>query len=101
MNINGQAMQSCSALIDELPAGVITLEPLSKFSVIRDLMVDRTVILDHLKKVRAWVDVDGAFPLGRGPRMPEKTWQWAYDISRCMSCGNAQNCARLALRKLI
>ncbi|MBS4025990.1 MAG: succinate dehydrogenase iron-sulfur subunit [Clostridia bacterium] len=87
MIINGKATQSCSALIDNLPAEVITLEPLSKFPVIRDLMVDRTKIFDHLKQVKAWIEVDGAYPIGRGPRMNEKDRRWAYEISKCMTCG--------------
>lgn len=87
MVVNGEVRQSCSTLIDKLSKDVITLEPLSKFPVIRDLMIDRTQIFDHLKEVKAWVEVDGAFPLGRGPRMPEKTRRWAYEISKCMTCG--------------
>lgn len=92
MLINGQPRQACSALIDKLLAengaqSPITVAPLTKFPVIRDLMVDRQVIFDNLKKVRAWVTVDGSFPLGRGPRLNEKTRRWAYDISRCMTCG--------------
>lgn len=87
MVINGKATQSCSSLIDNLPVGMITLEPLAKFPVIRDLMVDRTKIFDHLKQVRAWIEVDGAYPIGRGPRMNEKDRRWAYEISKCMTCG--------------
>jgi succinate dehydrogenase / fumarate reductase iron-sulfur subunit len=87
MVINGKAIQSCSALIDNLPTRVITLEPLSKFPVIRDLMVDRTKIFDHLQQVKAWIEVDGAYPIGRGPRMNEKDRRWAYEISKCMTCG--------------
>ena len=40
MVINGEARQACTALLEELPS-VIQLEPLSKFPVIRDLLVDR------------------------------------------------------------
>ncbi|MDW7673723.1 MAG: succinate dehydrogenase iron-sulfur subunit [Bacillota bacterium] len=85
--VNGEARQACSSLIDKLPQGVISLEPLSKFPVVRDLLVDRTKIFDHLKQVKAWVEVDGTYPLGRGPRMNEKVRRWAYEISKCMTCG--------------
>ncbi len=87
MRINGKPRQACSALIDKIEKSPIVLEPLSKFPVIRDLMVDRQVMFDNLRKVMAWVNVDGSWDLGRGPRFPEKTRQWAYLLSRCMTCG--------------
>ena len=43
MLINGKARMACSALIDNLDQP-IRLEPLSKFPVIRDLAVDRSVL---------------------------------------------------------
>jgi len=47
----------------------VRLEPLSKFPVIRDLAVDRSVLFENLKRVKAWVPVDGTYDLGPGPRM--------------------------------
>ncbi len=86
MNINGQARQACSALIDQLQQPVV-LEPLTKFPLIRDLMVDRQIMFDNLKKVRAWIPIDGTYDLGPGPRMAEVKRQWAYELSKCMTCG--------------
>lgn len=86
MLINGEVRQACSALIDQLEQP-ITLAPMTKFKVIRDLQVDRQVMFDHLKKIKAWVNIDGAFDLGRGPRMSEKDRKVAYQLSRCMTCG--------------
>ncbi|ATW26078.1 succinate dehydrogenase iron-sulfur subunit [Candidatus Formimonas warabiya] len=92
MLINGVPRQSCSALIDKIYEKTgfgtpITLAPLSKFPVIRDLMVDRKIMFDNLKKVKAWVPVDGSFAIGRGPRFTDRAHRWAYIISRCMTCG--------------
>ena len=92
MLINGVPRQSCSALTDKLlekygENNAITLEPLTKFPVIRDLMIDRQLMFDNLKKVKAWVPVDGSWAIGRGPRMADAVHQWAYPISRCMTCG--------------
>src|SRR4030095_8952235 len=43
MVINGKVRQSCSALVDNLdPKKPITLEPMSKFPNVRDLVVDRS-----------------------------------------------------------
>lgn len=86
MIINGQARQACSALIDQLAQPVV-LEPLTKFPLIRDLMIDRTLMFENLKKVHAWIDIDGTYDLGSGPRMAEVKRQWAYELSKCMTCG--------------
>src|SRR3954462_5016045 len=85
MRINGRARMACSALIDKLEQP-ITLEPLSKFPVIRDLAVDRSVLFENLKRVKAWVPVDGTYDLGSGPRQSQADQEEAYPLSRCISC---------------
>ena len=85
MRINGRARMACSALIDKLDQPV-TLEPLSKFPVIRDLAVDRSVLFENLKRVKAWVPVDGTYDLGSGPRQTPRQQEQAYPLSRCISC---------------
>lgn len=86
MIINGTPRQACSALIDNLKQP-IRLEPLTKFPLVRDLKVDRTLLFEALKKTHAWIDIDGPFDLGPGPRMSARTQSWAYELSRCMTCG--------------
>jgi len=89
MVINGRVRQSCSALVDKL--GVdgepITLEPMRKFPVVRDLMVDRHRLFDDLKRIQAWVPIDGTHDLGPGPRISQKLQERRYPLSRCISCG--------------
>lgn len=98
MIINGQARQSCSALVDQLQQPIV-LEPLTKFPLIRDLMVDRALMFENLKKVHAWIDIDGTYDLGSGPRMAEVKRQWAYELSKCMTCGCCmQACPQVNLR---
>ncbi|EGO63430.1 succinate dehydrogenase iron-sulfur subunit [Acetonema longum] len=86
MIINGKARQSCSALIDQLEQP-IRLAPLTKFPVVRDLIVDRSRMFEALKKVKAWINVDGTWDLGPGPRMAQKNQEEVYPLSRCMTCG--------------
>ena len=86
MVINGTARQSCSTLVDELEHP-IRLEPMDTFPVVRDLIVDSERMFDALKQIKAWIPIDGTYDLGPGPRMPEKKRQWAYELSKCMSCG--------------
>jgi len=85
MLINGKARMACSALIDQLEQP-ISLEPFSKFPVVRDLSVDRGVLFENLKKVKAWVPVDGSYDLGSGPRQYPLQQEELYPLSRCISC---------------
>ncbi|KRT56090.1 succinate dehydrogenase iron-sulfur subunit [endosymbiont of Ridgeia piscesae] len=87
MLINGTPRQACSALVDELEQP-IRLQPLSKFPVVRDLLVDRSRIFDSLKQVKAWVPLDGPYDIHeRAPRISPQQWLNSYAYSRCMSCG--------------
>jgi len=86
MLINGQPRQACSALIGQLKQPVF-LEPLSKFPLICDLMVDRNVLFEYLKKVKAWIDIDGTYDMGPGPKVSEEIRLRTYELSKCMSCG--------------
>ena len=85
MLINGKARMACSALIDNLEQP-IRLEPFSKFPVVRDLAIDRSVLFENLKAVKAWVPIDGTYDLGAGPRMSPEEQEAAYPLSRCISC---------------
>jgi succinate dehydrogenase / fumarate reductase iron-sulfur subunit len=76
---------ACSALIDKLEQP-ISVEPLSKFPIVRDLQVDRSVLFENLKAVKAWVPLDGTYDLGSGPRMSPVQQEWRYPLSRCISC---------------
>ncbi|WP_062047851.1 succinate dehydrogenase iron-sulfur subunit [Bacillus sp. JCM 19034] len=86
MVINGKPRQSCTALVDQLTQP-IHLEPMKTFPVVRDLVIDRSRMFDSLKKVKAWIPIDGTYDLGPGPRMAESKRQWAYELSKCMTCG--------------
>jgi succinate dehydrogenase / fumarate reductase iron-sulfur subunit len=85
MLINGRAAMACSALVHKLKQP-IRLEPLSRFPVVRDLAVDRSVLFENLKRVKAWVPVDGTYDLGPGPRIDPESQEKAYPLSRCISC---------------
>ncbi|MHC4415506.1 MAG: succinate dehydrogenase iron-sulfur subunit [Planctomycetota bacterium] len=90
MVINGRVRQSCSCLIDEYAprdGDVITLEPMSKFPVVRDLLVDRQRLFGALHRVKAWVPIDGTYHLGPGPQDTPEHQQMRYKLSECMSCG--------------
>jgi succinate dehydrogenase / fumarate reductase iron-sulfur subunit len=86
MVINGKVRQSCSALVDNLTQP-ITLEPMKSFPVVRDLAVDRSKMFEALKRVKAWIPIDGTHDLGPGPRQSPEDQEWMYTLSTCMTCG--------------
>src|SRR5580692_4690370 len=55
MLINGRPRQGCTALIAQLvqatSSRIVTLAPMTKFPLIKDLVVDRKRMFDNLKKV--------------------------------------------------
>jgi succinate dehydrogenase / fumarate reductase iron-sulfur subunit len=91
MVIDGQVRQSCSCLVSEqlekTGSDTITLEPMSKFPVVRDLWVDRQRMFDNLIKLKAWVPIDGTHDLGAGPTETPEEQEERYALSRCMTCG--------------
>ena len=90
MLVNGRVRQACTALVDRLLAerpGAIELSPMTKFPVLRDLVVDRSRMFDTLERIEAWLPVDSYLDLGPGPRQPQDLQQMAYELSKCMTCG--------------
>lgn len=90
MLVNGHVRQSCSTLVDEyLDAGdaEITLAPMTKFPVVRDLWVNRQRMFDNLKRIKGWVPIDGTHSLGAGPKESQENQEFRYALSRCMTCG--------------
>lgn len=91
MLINGKPRQACTALIDSIIAKTgsttITLAPFTKFPLVRDLIVDRDVMFENLKRVHAWIDADGAYDRGPGPKISQEKQEIMYSLSTCMTCG--------------
>jgi succinate dehydrogenase / fumarate reductase iron-sulfur subunit len=90
MVINGKVRQACSAMVDDLgtnSGGEIELEPMSKYPVVRDLMVNRRRMFHGLKRVHAWIPVDGYHDTGPGPAQGPRQQEESYPLSECMTCG--------------
>lgn len=91
MIIDGKPRQACTALIESLLAetksDVVTLAPFTKFPLVRDLIVDRTVMFESLKRVSAWVEVDGSHDAGFGEKISQEKQEIMYQLSKCMTCG--------------
>jgi succinate dehydrogenase / fumarate reductase iron-sulfur subunit len=91
MLINGMPRQACTALIgpiiEKTGSATITVAPLTKFPLVRDLIVDRSIMFENLKKVSAWIEVDGAYDRGPGPKVSQRKQEVRYVLSTCMTCG--------------
>ncbi len=89
--VNGRPRQGCTALIhkllEETGSGIITVAPMSKFPLVKDLVVDRTSMFESLKKVHAWIDADDSFDKGFGPKVSPSVQETRYELSTCMTCG--------------
>ena len=86
MVINGRARQACASLIDKLPQP-IRIAPARTFPVIRDLLIDRSVMFESLKRIQGWINVDGSWENREAPIQNPYTAATAYEISHCMTCG--------------
>lgn len=80
MLVNGIPGLACDTILTEAAQnGVVRLGPLRKFPVIADLIVDRTVMMENLKMMRAW--------LAEATKADETVGELTYDASRCLQCG--------------
>lgn len=79
MRINGKPRLACDTKLVEFKNGRIVLEPLRKFPVIADLIVDRSVMMENLKSIGLWLEKEA--------RHTKKGEDLAYEASRCLQCG--------------
>ncbi len=80
MVIQGKPCLACDAKLTEVQKkGVIRVEPLRKFPVISDLIVDRSILFENLKTLQVWL-VSECIAKGKGAEL-------AYEASRCLQCG--------------
>jgi succinate dehydrogenase / fumarate reductase, iron-sulfur subunit len=90
MLVNGFPRQACTALIEnyikQTKARTISLAPFTKFPLIKDLIVDRSIMFENMKKVHAWIDTEGS-EKDFGPLIPPSKQEVMYSLSTCMTCG--------------
>lgn len=81
MRINGLPRLACSAFLGGLSGKnkPIVLEPLSKFPVVADLKVDRSILFENMKRAKLWLEENAA--------MDRLEHENQYQSSRCLMCG--------------
>lgn len=80
MVIDGRPGLACGTLLREhRGTQPMTIAPLTKFPVLKDLMTDRSILMENLKVFRMWGDEKST--------LTEKKSLTAYEASRCLQCG--------------
>ena len=83
MLINGWPKLACKTFVnDEVMTKYshkITIEPLSKFPVVKDLVIDRSVIFENMKRAQQWLEKDAI--------INRKNIPLEYNVSQCLMCG--------------
>lgn len=79
MRINGLPRLACSTFLSSLKGNTVTLEPLSKFPLVKDLVVDRSAIFENLKRIELWLQSDA--------HMKDATHAARYQSAKCIMCG--------------
>ena len=79
MVINGIPALACETYIDKFKGEELVLEPLSKFPVISDLVVDRSIIYENLNKAKAYLENVAV--------SDKKHSKQQYSVAKCLKCG--------------
>ena len=79
MVINGVPALACNTFVDEVAKDDLVLEPLSKFPVVADLMVDRSIIYENLNQAKAYLESDIV--------SSAKSHDHQYSVAKCLKCG--------------
>ena len=79
MVINGVPALACATFVDQLKGEELILEPLSKFPVVADLIVDRSIIYENLNSAKAYLET-----LAKSNPNEHKQ---QYSVAKCLKCG--------------
>ena len=79
MIINGVPALACATFADEVKGKDLVLEPLSKFPVVADLIVDRNIIYENLIRVNAYLENYTA--------NNKRHYKQQYSVAKCLKCG--------------
>lgn len=79
MVINGTPALACATYADEVKGRELVLEPLSKFPVVSDLVVDRSAIYENLIHAKAYLESAAKNDLHLQKQL--------YTLAKCLKCG--------------
>jgi len=79
MVVNKRAVLACNEFIDTDKTEELTLEPLTKFPVVSDLIVDRSIILEHQKIANMYIE--------QKKDASKEELEHQYNAAKCLKCG--------------
>lgn len=79
MVINGTPALACATFADQVKGDALVLEPLSKFPVVADLIVDRSIIYENLEQAKVYLE--NAAQSKKGQQKQQ------YSVAKCLKCG--------------
>ena len=79
MVICGMPALACETFLKDIRSQEIVLQPLRKFPVVHDLIVDRSIIYENLKKTDIYI---GEYRPGENEDLNQQ-----YNIAKCLKCG--------------
>ena len=79
MIINGVPALACATFADEGKGEELVLEPVSKFPVVADLIVDRSVIYENLMRAKAYLE--------NRAESDQREHDQQYSVAKCLKCG--------------
>ena len=79
MVINGVPALACNTFADAVKGTELVLEPLSKFPVVADLIVDRSVIYENLNQAKAYLESRAV--------NSKRDHEQQYSVAKCLKCG--------------
>jgi succinate dehydrogenase / fumarate reductase iron-sulfur subunit len=85
MTINGKNRLACKTQIEDLKSP-ITVEPLTGYPLLKDLVVDMVPFWDQYQSIRPHLITDGPMPEGGWRQSPEER-KLLDDPARCIMCG--------------
>ena len=79
MVINNIPSLACETYVDKLKGNELVIEPLSKFPVVADLIVDRSIIYQNLNRAKAYLEEIAL--------ADNKQFEQQYSVAKCLKCG--------------
>ncbi|MFB3109510.1 MAG: succinate dehydrogenase/fumarate reductase iron-sulfur subunit, partial [Acidimicrobiia bacterium] len=87
MMVNGEPKLTCETFIRDYDTQTITIEPLSHFPVIRDLVINMDDFMGKLEAVKAWLVPKEEKPLSEGEYLQTPAQLARYkQYTMCINC---------------
>jgi len=86
-NIDGEPKLTCASFLHDFKGRTITIEPMTHFPVIKDLVVDMEDFMEKLVKIKPWIIRDKETPPEQGEyKQSAQELERYSQFSSCINC---------------